>query len=122
MEASQGIDRGGGHESTDLDFISTTKIMSILIVCSSQFLLVCFSIFSHCLHAKDGSRRCRLLADGTIASWALLTNRHLVSSHNNEIAQGFVDFCQLRPRPASEHLRLHERFGLCLIIVKRCSN
>ncbi|XP_050145117.1 uncharacterized protein LOC126620831 [Malus sylvestris] len=66
--------------------------------------------------------RCRLLADGTIASWALLTNRHSVPSHNDEIAQGFVDFCQLRPRPASEHLRLHERFGFCLIIVKRCSN
>ncbi|KAM1003297.1 hypothetical protein ACFX2C_003641 [Malus domestica] len=39
IEAPQGIDRGGGHESTDLDFISTTKIMSILIVCSSQFLV-----------------------------------------------------------------------------------
>ncbi|KAM1308223.1 hypothetical protein ACFX2H_010373 [Malus domestica] len=38
IKASQGIDRGG-HESTDLDFISTTKIMSILIVCSSQFLV-----------------------------------------------------------------------------------
>ncbi|XP_048447934.1 uncharacterized protein LOC103955333 isoform X2 [Pyrus x bretschneideri] len=37
IEAPQGIDRGG-HESTDLDFISTTKIMSILMVCSSQFL------------------------------------------------------------------------------------
>ncbi|XP_048447950.1 uncharacterized protein LOC103955333 isoform X3 [Pyrus x bretschneideri] len=31
IEAPQGIDRGG-HESTDLDFISTTKIMSILMV------------------------------------------------------------------------------------------
>ncbi|XP_050115971.1 uncharacterized protein LOC126593854 isoform X2 [Malus sylvestris] len=38
IKASQGIDRGG-HESTDLDFISTTKIMSILIVCSYQFLV-----------------------------------------------------------------------------------
>ncbi|CAN6721628.1 unnamed protein product [Malus baccata var. baccata] len=87
--------RGGGHESTYLDFISTTKIMSILIVCSSQFLVstivqVVGIILSLHVATKISSR-----AQGiaTVASrWHALMTCNSNDSPHNRSSDSLVNF------------------------------